>query len=411
MTTQSKPALALGEFVPLMAIMISLVALSIDAMLPALPHIGQSLGVQVANDQQLVISALFIGFGAAQIVYGPLSDSIGRKTAIHSAYVIFVIGCLLSVFATSFEVMLLGRVLQGVGAGGPRIVCVALVRDQYEGREMARIMSFVMGVFILVPALAPALGQGIIMLWHWRAIFVAFLVLAFVAWVWFTVRQPETLPEQRRVRFSLYVIWSGIKQTCGNRISLGYILVSGLVFGALVGYLLSAQQMFSVIYGIVDLFPAYFAVLALALGLMSVVNGQLVMKLGMRLLSSYAARVLAILSTTFFIYAFNVGGMPDLWLNMAFFISAFMCFGMLFGNVNALAMEPLGRIAGIGAAVIGSLSTLISVPLGTVIGQLFDGTVLPLVGGFALLGAMASIIIYWTERGRDDEPASENSGP
>ena len=407
MTTQSKPALALGEFVPLMAIMISLVALSIDAMLPALPHIGQDLGVQIANDQQLVISALFLGFGTAQIVYGPLSDSIGRKTAIHSAYIIFVIGCLLSIFATSFEVMLLGRLLQGMGAGGPRIVCVALVRDQYEGREMARIMSFVMGVFILVPALAPALGQGIIMLWHWRAIFVSFLVLAFIAWIWFTLRQPETLPEHRRVRFSFFVIWSGIKQTCGNRISLGYILVAGLVFGALVGYLLSAQQMFSVIYGVVDLFPAYFAVLALALGLSSIINGQLVMKLGMRLLSSFAAGALAILSTAFFVYSVYIGGMPDLGLNMAFFICAFMCFGMLFGNVNALAMEPLGRIAGIGAAVIGSLSTLISVPLGTLMGQLFDGTVLPLVGGFALMGILASIIIYWTERGRQQEPATD----
>ena len=407
MTTQTKPALALGEFVPLMAIMISLVALSIDAMLPALPHIGQELGVLVANDQQLVISALFLGFGAAQIVYGPLSDSIGRKTAIHSAYVIFVIGCVLSTFATSFDVMLLGRLLQGMGAGGPRIVCIALVRDQYEGREMARIMSFVMGVFILGPALAPALGQGIIMLWHWRAIFVAFLVLAFVAWTWFSLRQPETLPEQRRVSFSFYVIWSGIKQTCGNRISLGYILVSGLIFGALVGYLLSAQQMFSVIYGVVDLFPAYFAVLALALGLASIVNGQLVMKLGMRLLSSYAAAALAILSTGFFVYAAYIGGKPDLWLNMAFFICVFLCFGMLFGNVNALAMEPLGRIAGIGAAVIGSLSTLISVPLGTVMGQLFDGTVLPLVGGFALMGVLASTVIYWTERGRVQEPAAE----
>lgn len=409
MTTQTKPALALGEFVPLMAIMISLVALSIDAMLPALPHIGQDLGVQGANDQQLVISALFLGFGAAQIVYGPLSDSIGRKTAIHSAYVIFLIGCLLSIFATSFDVMLLGRLLQGIGAGGPRIVCVALVRDQYEGREMARIMSFVMGVFILVPAMAPAIGQGIIMLWHWRAIFVAFLVLAFVAWIWFILRQPETLPAHRRVNFSFYVIWSGIKQTCGNRISLGYILVSGLVFGALVGYLLSAQQMFSVIYGIVELFPAYFSVLALALGLASVINGQLVMKLGMRLLSTCAAGALAILSTVFFIYAAFVGGVPDLWLNMAFFICAFMCFGLLFGNVNALAMEPLGRIAGIGAAVIGSLSTLISVPLGTVIGQLFDGTVLPLVGGFAVMGTLASMIIYWTQRGHKQVSATERS--
>ncbi len=399
MTTKVKPALGLGEFVPLMAMMISLVALSIDAMLPALPNIGQDLGLTTANDQQLVISALFLGLGVAQLVYGPLSDSIGRKPAIHSGYAIFVIGCLMSIYATTFEVMLVGRVLQGIGAAGPRIVCVALVRDQYEGREMARIMSFVMGVFILVPALAPAMGQGVIMISNWRAIFVAFLVMAFVAWLWFAKRQPETLPPERRVRFSFFVIWSGVRETFSNRIAFGYILVSGLVFGALVGYLSSAQQMFAVIYGITELFPAYFAVLALALGLASVINGRLVVRYGMRLLSSYAVIALTVVSAAFLLYVILIGGLPALWLNMAYFIVTFLCFGMLFGNINALAMEPLGHIAGVGAAVVGSMSTIISVPLGTVMGQMFDGTVLPLVGGFALMGVLAMAVMHWTERG------------
>lgn len=379
--------------------MISLVALSIDAMLPALPNIGQDLGLTTANDQQLVISALFLGLGVAQLVYGPLSDSIGRKPAIHSGYAIFVIGCLMSIYATTFEVMLVGRVLQGIGAAGPRIVCVALVRDQYEGREMARIMSFVMGVFILVPALAPAMGQGVIMISNWRAIFVAFLVMAFVAWLWFAKRQPETLPPERRVRFSFFVIWSGVRETFSNRIAFGYILVSGLVFGALVGYLSSAQQMFAVIYGITELFPAYFAVLALALGLASVINGRLVVRYGMRLLSSYAVIALTVVSAAFLLYVILIGGLPALWLNMAYFIVTFLCFGMLFGNINALAMEPLGHIAGVGAAVVGSMSTIISVPLGTVMGQMFDGTVLPLVGGFALMGVLALAVMHWTERG------------
>ncbi len=407
MATQTKPALALGEFVPLMAVMISLVALSIDAMLPALPDIGRDLGIAATNDQQLVISALFLGLGLAQIVYGPLSDSIGRKPAIHSGYVFFVIGCLMSIYSTTFEIMLIGRVLQGIGAAAPRIVCVALVRDQYQGREMARVMSFVMSVFILVPAMAPAMGQGVIMLFHWRAIFVVFLVLAIGAWLWFAKRQPETLPPERRVSFSFYVIWLGVREAVGNRLALGYTVVSGLIFGALVGYLLSAQQMFSAIYGITELFPAYFAVLALSLGLASVINGRIVMKFGMRLLSFYALTVQTILSSAFFLYVVYVGGVPELWLNMAYFIAAFFCFGMLFGNVNALAMEPLGHIAGVGAAVIGSMSTLISVPLGTVIGQLFDGTVRPLIGGFALLGALALALMYWTERRQNTEPAAK----
>ena len=179
------------------------------------------------------------------MIYGPLSDCIGRKRAIHSGYVIFVIGCIISILSTSFEIMLAGRVLRGVGAAGPRIVCIALVRDQYVGRDMARIMSFVMGVFIIVPALAPAMEQGIIMLSHWRGIFVVFLVLAIISWGWFVLRQPETLPPERRRRFSVYVIWSGIRETCRNRVALGYTMGAGLIFGAFVGYLCQRRSKIS----------------------------------------------------------------------------------------------------------------------------------------------------------------------
>lgn len=411
MNTQTKPVLSLKEFVPLTALMISLVALSTDAMLPVLDQIGLDLNVRSANDQQFIISALFLGLGVGQMIYGPLSDSTGRRPAIFSGYVIFVIGSIISAVSTNLEIMLVGRVMQGVGAAGPRIVCIALVRDQYEGREMARIMSFVMGVFILVPAMAPAIGQGIYMFFGWREIFVAFLLIAIVAWGWFTVRQPETLPAEKRVRFSVFVIWAGIKETCGSRVAFGYTLISGCIFGSLVGYLSSAQQMFGVIYSITDMFPLYFAVLALSVGLSSVINSHLVIKLGMRLLSSYALIMFSVTSATFFLYATYVGGTPALWINMTYFIIAFLCFGLLFGNLNALAMEPLGHIAGIGAAVIGSLATLISTPLGALIGMMFDGTVLPLVGGFTVLGIVAIALMHWTERGRPGELAVENSNP
>lgn len=399
MKTQTKPALSMGEFVPLMALMISIIAFSVDAMLPALPSIGRDLAVRNENDQQLVVSALLLGLGVAQMIYGPLSDSIGRKRAIYGGYVIFIIGCVISIMASSFEVMLVGRVLQGVGAAGPRIVVIALVRDQYEGREMARIMSFVMGVFILVPALAPAIGQSIIALSQWRMIFVVFLILAVVAWVWFAWRQPETLPPERRVRFSASVIWFGIRETCTNRVAFGYTLTAGLVFGAFVGYLSSTQQMFGDIYGITDRFPLYFAALALAIGLSSFINGRLVMRVGMRRLSAYAVASLTLVSWAFFPYALSVGGVPDLSINMAYFVAAFLSIGILFGNFNALAMAPLGHIAGVGAAVVGSVSTLISALLGAIIGQMFDGTVLPMVGGFALLGLLAAGIMWWIERG------------
>lgn len=388
-----------GEFVALMALMISLVALSIDAMLPALTEIGADLGVRHVNQSQLIVSALFLGLAAAQMVYGPLSDSLGRKPTIYAGFVLFIVGCLLSTVATSFEVMLAGRFLQGVGAAGPRIVTIALVRDQYEGRAMARIMSLVMAVFIMVPALAPAVGQGILMVGHWRAIFGVLLAVALIALVWFGLRQPETLPPERRSPFSLIRIALAVRETCTHRIAFGYTIAAGLIFGAFVGYLNSAAQIFQGQYGLGQQFPLYFAVLALAIGAASYLNARLVMRYGMRLLSSRALMALSAWSLVFFAITYAAAGVPPLWVLMTYCLFAFFCIGILFGNFNALAMEPLGHIAGVGAAVVGSLTTFISLALGTLIGQSYDGTVLPLVGSFALLGIVSIAVMRWTERG------------
>ncbi|MCR9137808.1 MAG: multidrug effflux MFS transporter [Alphaproteobacteria bacterium] len=400
MNQPSDPKLSLAEFVPLLALMVSLVALSIDAMLPVLPHIGSDLKVGTENDQQLVVSALLLGLGFGQLLFGPLSDSLGRKRTIYLGYVAFVLGCVLSIIATNFEVMLIGRVLQGIGAASPRIVSIAVVRDQYEGREMARIMSFIMGVFIIVPALAPAVGQVIVMLTHWRGIFVVFLLLACITWTWFALRQPETLPRSARVGFSLSIVWAGVKEACSYRQTLGYTIVAGLIFAAFIAYLSSAQQIFSGIYGVTTTFPLYFAALAISMGVSTIANAMLVERLGMRFLSGYALAMVTVISIGFFVHASLVGGTPGFWATMAYFAVIFFLFGFLFGNLNALAMVPLGHIAGVGAAVVGSISTLISVPFGATLGLMYNGTVLPLVGGFALFGLLAALLMIWIERGR-----------
>ncbi len=397
---QDRSGPGFAEFVTLTALMISLVALSIDAMLPALREIGDDLGARRANEPQLVVTALFIGLAVAQMIFGPLSDSIGRKPAIYIGMALFIAGCLMSILATSFAVMLAGRVLQGIGAAGPRTVMVALVRDRFEGRAMARIMSLVMAVFILVPAIAPALGQGILMIGHWRAIFGLFLGLALLVLVWFTLRQPETLPRERRASLSAGRIALAIREVCLNRVALGYTIAAGLIFGAFIGYLTTAQQIFQEQYGLGEQFPLYFAVLALAIGGASYVNSRLVMRYGMRPLSWTALLSMSGLSLGFLAIAVLAAGDPPLWALMAYCLAAFFCLGLLFGNFNALAMEPMGHIAGTAAAVIGSLTTVISVALGTAIAQSYDGTVLPLVGGFAGLGVAATITMRWTERGR-----------
>ena len=296
--------------------------------------------------------------------------------------------------------MLVGRFLQGIGAAGPRIVTLAMVRDQYEGAAMARIMSSVMAVFILVPAVAPGIGQLILLVASWRAIFGMFLTVALIALTWFGLRQPETLPAARRVAFSLRRIAGAAREVCLHRAALGYTIAAGLVFGALIGYLTSAAQIFQGQYGVGERFPLYFAALALAIGAASWCNSRLVMRYGMRLLSGIAATGFGGLSVGFFVVALATGGHPPLWGLMTYLGAAFFCLGILFGNFNALAMEPLGHIAGVAASFVGSLTTFTSMLLGTLIGQSYDGTVLPLVGGFAALGLAALAVMRWAERGR-----------
>ena len=399
MTSSSAPdSPGFVEFIILLALIISMVALSIDAMLPALPEIARDLEVARINDSQYVILVFFAGMALGQIAFGPLSDSVGRRPAILAGFACFVAGCLLSVVAASFEAMLIGRFLQGLGAAGPRIVSVALIRDRYTGRDMARVMSFIMTVFILVPVFAPALGQLILSVANWRAIFILFLVLSLLVAAWFWLRQPETLARENRIRFSLFQLWTDLCAILRVRAALGYTLTMGFTFGAFIGYLSSSQQIFQVQYGLEELFPLYFGILACSIGAASLSNARLVMRYGMRRLSVFALKVIGYLSCLFFVVAWHVDGQPHLGLLMLYLLVVFFFFGVLFGNLNALAMEPLGHIAGLGSAVIGSLSTLMSVGFGILIAEAYDHTVLPLVLGFAVLGLAGLATTWWTER-------------
>lgn len=390
---------SLPEFIALIAILISLVALSIDAMLPALPAIGADLGVAEANDTQLVVSLFFLGFGVGQLIYGPISDSLGRKRTILAGIGVFVLGSILSLSATSYETMLLGRVLQGLGTAAPRTVTIAVVRDRFAGREMARIMSFIMAVFILVPAIAPALGQAVLAVANWQAIFFCLLALAALSTVWMVIRLPETLARDQRVPLSLRRTGHALLETMRNRCTFGYTIASGFIFGAFVVYLSTAQQVFQEVFGVGDQFPMYFAILALAIGAASITNAKLVIRFGMRLLSFIAIFVLTGLSAVFVSIALAQGGDLPLWAFMAWGMIGFFFIGLLFGNLNALAMEPLGHIAGTAAAFVGCVSSLLSIVFGVIVGQMFDGTVVPLIGGFAVLGAVAAAIMLITNKG------------
>ncbi len=385
MTTTASGRLSTPEFVALIASAISLVAMSIDAMLPALGAIATDLGAAEPNDRQLVLTFFFAGITCGQILYGPLADALGRRRAMVVGLVVLLVGTLACLFASSFRWMLAGRLLAGVGAAGPRIVAMAIVRDMHEGRAMARIMSFVSSIFILVPIVAPSVGQGVLLLGSWRAIFVVLVGMAASVLIWFVWRQPETLPPERRTPLSVRPIARAMAEVLRTPQTLRYTFAAGFVFAALIAYLATAQQIFGELYQRGSSFPFYFAALAAALGVSSVINGRLVMQLGMHKLSGLALRISVCTSAVFLGVALLTSGHPPLWAFMAYMSTVFFCNGLLFGNFNALAMQPVGHIAGSAAAVIGSLTSLVSTVIGTPIGRLYDGTVTPLVGGLFIM--------------------------
>ncbi len=387
-----------GEFIALMAFLMSLVALAIDAILPAFHAVGTSYDIVDENRLQLLVGVLFLGMAIGQLFYGPLSDSIGRKPATYIGLILFIVGALVSAFAPTYEIVLWGRFLQGFGVAGPRTISIALVRDQYSGREMARIMSFVISIFIIMPAIAPALGAGILVFSTWHAVFYLFALLAFVALVWLILRQPETHPQEKRTAFSLVTILQGARFTLGNRYSCGYMIVGGLAFSCLVAYLNTAKLLYADIFQIDELFPLYFGMLALFVGAASIVNGKMVVKYGMRSMMKFALIAMILSSGSFFFYLYFTSGHPPFVLFMVSMASIFFFMGILFGNANAMAMEPVGHIAGIASSVIGAGTTFVSMSLGALVGQFYDQTLLPLIGGYFALALSAYVIMSMIER-------------
>jgi DHA1 family bicyclomycin/chloramphenicol resistance-like MFS transporter len=390
-----------AEFVALVALTTSLVAMSIDTMLPALGHIATDLALADPNDRQLVLTFFFAGLSIGQLVYGALSDSIGRKPALYAGITLFIGGGLCCALAPSFVVMLAGRTLQGFGAAGPRIVAVATVRDLHSGNAMARVMSFVSTVFILVPIAAPAFGQGVLLIADWRMIFWLLVLVALVDVGWFALRQPETLPLERRVPLSVVRVARAIGEVFRHPISIGYTLAIGCVFSAFISYLTTSQQIFQEQYAVGEWFPVLFGGLAFSLGLASLTNAHLVMRLGMRRLARLAVFTECALATLALVTALVFDGHPPLPLFMLGMVICFFCNGILFGNYNARALEPMGHIAGVAAAITGSLSGLVALAIGTPLGRAYDGTVISVQSGF-VIGSFCALTLTeaaeWRER-------------
>ncbi|MGC9418234.1 MAG: multidrug effflux MFS transporter [Rhodovulum sp.] len=374
------------EFIAMMALLFATVAFSIDAMLPALPRIADELTPDARNHAQYVITVFVASMGLGTLLAGPLSDALGRKRVILGGAALYLVGAVMAGLGQSLELMLLGRALQGLGAAGPRVVALAVVRDLYSGRDMARIVSFVMMIFTLLPAIAPLVGAGIIALAGWRAIFGAFLLFSALSVGWYALCQPETLPRARRRPLHREALLAAAREVFADPVARIAVLVQTLVFSVLFMMLTSIQQVFDIHFGRGDSFPLWFGFIAVLAGSASFTNAMLVGHLGMRFLihkTLFGQMILSVIMAAVFWTGVLPAGM-EFGVFILWAITLFGMLGLTIGNLNALAMEPLGHIAGMAASIIGALATVMSALLAAPVGQAFDGTPRPLATGVVL---------------------------
>ncbi|MFK7749446.1 MAG: multidrug effflux MFS transporter [Kordia sp.] len=380
------------EFIILMASLMSIVALSIDAILPALDAIGISIGTVDSKDNQKLITMIFLGLGCGQLIFGPLSDSIGRKPIIYMGFTLFVLASFVCVTAQSLEVMIVGRILQGIGLSAPRTISIAMVRDSFSGDYMAKIMSFIVAIFILVPVVAPALGKLMLDNFGWQSIFNGQLIFGAIIMIWLWKRQPETLDPKNKIKLSKELFTNGLKEFLKFKTSIAFTLISGFITGSFMVYLSASQDIFQNQYGMVEEFPYIFAALAISVGFATFLNGTFVMKYGMyKLVRAFliAFTAIPIIYLLFFYGKPN----PSVYVLVPFFGIQFFSIGFLFGNLRSLAMQPVGHIAGVGAAINGFTSTIMAVPIATCIGSYVKTTASPLFIGFLICGCGSLLIL------------------
>ena len=387
-----------AEFIALIAALMAVNALAIDSMLPALPTIAAAFGFAASNKQQWIVTAYLLGFGAAQILYGPLSDRFGRKPMLLIGLAIYVLCSLIAATSTSLEMLLVARVFQGVGSASTRVLAVSVVRDCYSGSQMARVMSFSFLVFLAVPIIAPTFGQIIMLVGPWRWIFGALTLFGSVVALWTSLRLPETLHPDDRMPVETGRIIAAFRMALTNRIAVGYMLASTMMLGGLFGFINSAQQIFATVFGAPRLFTSIFALIAVFMALSSLLNARIVERLGTRRVSHAALLGYVVCATAHAFLA--IEGLENLVTFTILQAGMMFAFGLVVSNFGALAMGPLGHVAGTASSVQGFVTTLGGALLGFYVGQHFDGTVVPLTLGFALYGLLAVGCVLVAERGQ-----------
>lgn len=384
------PRMGQTEFIALIAVLFATIAFSIDAMLPALPQIAAELSPDAPNAAQLILTSFVLGMGIGTLFAGPLSDAFGRKPVILAGAALYCASALVAYISPTLEGVLVARLLQGLGAAGPRVVSLALVRDLYKGREMARVVSFAMMIFTLVPAIAPFIGQGIIWVAGWRAIFLAFVVFSVLSILWVFLRQPETVPKAARRPLSGAALRAAFLEVLSHRVVVVSIAVQTLVFACLFATLSATQPILDQVYGEGDRFPMWFALIAVLSGTASLINAKLVVRLGMRRMIATTLAAQVVFSGVMLVA--KAGGIwpPALAFpaHLLWTTGVFFMVGLTIGNLNALGLEPVGHIAGMAASVIGAVATVVSVMLAAPVGLMFDGTAYPLMAGVVVFAAL-----------------------
>lgn len=380
------------ERLVLYALLTSLTSLSVDALLPGLRDIGAEFSASPQLSTQHVISLFVFGMAFGELLLGPFSDATGRKTALLAGLGIYMAGTVVAMTAGSLEMVVLGRFLQGIGVAGPKIATRAMIRDQFEGDAMARVMSFMFTLFILVPMIAPALAQGLILTAGWRSVFAAYLVIAVLLGLWLGFRQPETLEMDRRIPFSPRLLFLNSRRILRRRHVTCLIIATGLVFGAQLFYIGTAVDLFADAYGITTAFPLYFALLATSFGLASLLNARLVQRFGMHTMARCAFVWMVAAASAMAAVSLAYGDQLPFALFMAFLYLLFFAIGILFGNLNAMAMQSLGHMAGLGASLIASGSSVVATIFAVAAGAFPDGSTLHLSLSFLLAGAISLIL-------------------
>ncbi len=373
-------------------------ALAIDVMLPALPYMGEALGISHENERQLVVGAYMFGFGIAQLAFGPLTDRFGRRAPLLVGIGIYLACAFAATFAPNFTVLLALRFVQGLGAAGTRVIATAVVRDKYSGREMAEVMSLTFMVFMAIPILAPGIGQIILLAGPWQYIFLFMTGLAAIFGIWAFFRLPETLHPEYRRALSLRSVLDGFRIVVTNRQALFYGLAGTFLFGAMFGFISASQQIFVELYGLGPYFPVAFAVMAGAIAVAQFVNSRVVRTYGMRRISHTA--ILVYLAGAIIWLGLALMGPIPFPLFFGLFVVIQWMFGWAASNMNSLSMEPLGQVAGTAASVFGFTQTVGGALIGTYIGQHYDGTLVPNATGYAVMGALVLTCILIAEKGR-----------